>query len=62
MTHYVCVGNKSPQRARLQISEYVTEINNQTKSDPQYRFKHFVLPVKESGEQRVECIFQGVNN
>ena len=61
MTHYVCVGNQGSQRARTTLEAYVTTVNKQTKDDPQYRFKHFIMAVKETEQQRIECIFQGVN-
>jgi hypothetical protein len=51
MSHYVCVRNKAT------IESYVNVVTDQTKDDPKYRFKHFVLAVKESHEQRVECIY-----
>ena len=61
LTHYVSIGSKSPQATKLLMDQYREKVLLETKNDPHYRFKHFILPVKESKEQRVECIFPSNN-
>lgn len=53
LAHYIRTGNKSPQRSRETIEEYKKSLEP---FDEQFRYKHFVLPVKDT-ESRIECIF-----